>query len=267
MKFSFMSFSTPQQSLDEMLQTATNYGYEGIEPRTDSEHAHGIEVQANSIARQKIGQRCAAAGIEIACLATSCEFADPRDSNHQVEQARQRIDLAADIGCSRLRVFGGKCGKDIDRTQAIELVSNAFSDLAQHAAERGVAVCMETHDDWTDPVHVANVMQRVDHPAIAVNWDAVHPVRNSGSTFEQSYELLQPWIQYVHVHDALNTLDHFQFMALGRGDFDHRQILQILKNGGYDGYLSGEWIDWEPASTHLPRELKTLREYLAQLDT
>jgi hypothetical protein len=37
--------------------------------------------------------------------------------------------------------------------------------------------------------------------------------------------------------------------------------VQLLRAAGYDGYLSGEWIDWEPCEVHLPRELATMRVY------
>ena len=260
-KYAFMSFSTPEQTLEQTLETARRYGYAGIEPRLDSEHRHGIETSADSATRANIRRQCEAAGIEIACLATSCCFADPDDPDARVELAHERIDLAGDLGCGRLRVFGGLLGPGIDRARGTELVSDGLRALAPHAADRGVFLCMETHDDWTDPADVAAVMQRADHPHVAVNWDAIHPVRASGSTFEKSFALLRPWIRHVHVHDALKSLETFQFMALGQGDFDHRPVLRLLADDGYDGYLSGEWIDWEPADTHLPRELATLRGY------
>ena len=261
MKYAFMSFSTPDQSLEQMLETARRYGYDGIEPRLDSDHRHGIETVADTQTRASIRAQCEAAGIEIACIATSCSFADPAHEDSRTELAHACIDLAGDLGCQRLRVFGGLFDAGIQRSEAIDTVNKGLRALSQHAAERRVELCMETHDAWTDPQHVATVMQRVDHPNIAVNWDAVHPVRSSGSTFEKSFALLKPWIRHVHVHDALKEGDTFQFMALGQGDFDHREVLRLLQADGYDGYLSGEWMEWEPPETHLPRELATLKSY------
>ena len=43
MRYSFMSFSTPQLKLKEMLALANKLGYDGIEPRLDANHAHGNE--------------------------------------------------------------------------------------------------------------------------------------------------------------------------------------------------------------------------------
>ena len=44
MKYAFMSFSTPDLSLERTLNLARQYGYEEIEPQTDSSHAHGIKL-------------------------------------------------------------------------------------------------------------------------------------------------------------------------------------------------------------------------------
>ena len=34
----------------------------------------------------------------------------------------------------------------------------------------------------------------------------------------------------------------------------------------YDGYISGEWINWEdPYEVHLPRELATLKRYESEV--
>ena len=43
MKYSFMSFSCPELTLDEMLSMAKEFGYDGIEPRISSNHRHGVE--------------------------------------------------------------------------------------------------------------------------------------------------------------------------------------------------------------------------------
>ena len=33
----------------------------------------------------------------------------------------------------------------------------------------------------------------------------------------------------------------------------------------YPGFISGEWINWEPYEQHLPRELATLKGYEKEL--
>jgi sugar phosphate isomerase/epimerase len=259
MKYAFMSFSAPQLKLDELLELAARIGYAGIEPRIGSKHAHGIELDTTAEQRRAIKEQAAASGVALCCVATGCKYADPASAPGMVEDTRRAIALAADIGAPRLRVFGGALGQGLTRAQAIELVADSLSAVADEATAAGVTICLETHDDWTDPAHVADVIRRVASPAVAVNWDYQHTTRIAGTTVDQAFATLQPWIKHVHFHDGVNRADKLIFLPVGAGDYDNRRVIELLLSAGYDGYLSGEWIDWEPYDVHLPRELAAMQ--------
>jgi fatty-acyl-CoA synthase len=261
MKFSFMSFSCPELGLSDMLSLAKELGYDGIEPRAVSKHAHGVEIEANEEQRQAIRSLAEESGIAIACIATSCVYADPAKADQNVDTTLEFVHLAADVGCPTLRVFGGKMGEGLSREDAIELVGEALKAVADHAEDHGVTVCMETHDDWCDPKHVAAVMEYVSQPSIAVNWDIMHPVRTGHATMEEAFEILKPWVRHIHFHDGRDEAGKLQLVPIGEGIIDHKTAVSLLKANGYDGFLSGEWIGWEPYQTHLPRELATMKRY------
>jgi len=165
------------------------------------------------------------------------------------------------IGAARIRVFGGQFPENVTREQAIDVLAETARAVAGHAAERGVTVCVETHDAWCDPAHLAEALRRADHPAIGANWDIMHPVRGGFATIDSAFETLRPWIRHLHVHDGVTEDGQMRLVPIGTGDIDHRRALELLKSVSYDGYISGEWIGWEPYEVHLPRELSTLRGY------
>ena len=260
MKYSFMSFSCPELSLDKMIGVAKKYGYDGIEPRISANHKHGVELDSSESFRRECKQKSQESGIPICCIATSCRYADPEINKEQINDTHKAINLAGDIGAIRIRVFGGAIPKGITQETAIELVAESMQTIADHAAERGVIVCMETHDSWCNPRHLAEAIKRVNHPAIAVNWDIMHPVRVGKVTMEEAFQVLKPWIKHVHFHDGApdNKLVH---VPIGGGYVDHRRAVKLLKTSEYDGFLSGEWINWESYEAHLPRELSTMKKY------
>ncbi len=260
MKYAFMSFSTPTLGLEDTIKVAAQYGYAGLEPRLDAGHGHGIEVAASTATRTAIRARMQSGSVSLACLATSLKFADPASCPEAIEQGHERIDLAGDLGVSMLRVFGGAIGPGLSREQAVDTVAGALRTLAPHAAERQVVLCMETHDDWCDPVDVVHVMETVAHPAVGVNWDIMHPVRTRKATINEAFDTLRPWIRHVHLHDGVG--DSVKFVPIGQGEIDHRAAIKCLLDAGYDGYLSGEWINWTPWEEHLPAEVATLRSYV-----
>ncbi|MBB14347.1 hypothetical protein CMK22_03695 [Candidatus Poribacteria bacterium] len=258
-----MSFSCPELTLDEMLAMAKEFGYDGIEPRISSNHQHGVEFDTNQHQRKEIKQKALDIGIAIGCVATSCRYADPKISQDMVNDTEKAVDLAADIGSSRIRVFGGKIGDGLDRTDAVELVAESLLSIADYASKRGVSICVETHDDWCNPIDVAAVMEKTDHSAIAVNWDIMHPVRRGYATIEESFESLKPWIQHLHIHDGSAQKS---LLPIGEGDIDHKSAIERLSTIAFDGYLSGEWISWDdPYRNYLPRELQTLKRYQSEL--
>ena len=260
MKYSFMSFSGPQLTLGELLAVAKRFGYDGVEPRIDSQHKHGVETAASAAQRKEIKKQVAAGKVALACIATSCKYADPEITRQNVDYTLKCIDLAADVGAGRIRVFGGVWAKDQKREDAIRIVADALRTVADHAQVRGVKVCMETHDSWCLPEDVAAVMQRVNHPAIAVNWDIMHPVRVHKTPIDEAFATLQPWIRHLHFHDGAPGTT--QLVPIGNGGIDHRRAIELLQTIPYEGYLSGEWLRWsDPYEMHLPRELATMKSY------
>ncbi len=265
MKYSFMSFSTPALTLAEMLSLAKELGYDGVEPRIDAGHAHEVEVATPEGRRKELRDQAADSGISLCCVATSCKVADPSSTEQTVSDLRARIDLAGDVGAPAIRIFGGSFGQDVSRQGAIDSAGSTLRIVAEQARQRGVTLCFETHDAWCDPSHVAAVLKKVDHPAVAVNWDIMHPVRMGLATIDESFEILQPWIRHIHVHDGRTEAGKLTLLPIGQGEIDHRRAIELLMRAGYGGYLSGEWIKWEAYEAHLPRELATMKGYEEEL--
>ena len=103
MKFAFMSFSCPELTLDEMIAMAKKYGYDGIEPRISSNHKHGIELDSSESFRKECKQKSQESGVALCCIATSCIYANPQLNQQMIADTHKAIDLAGDVGASRIR--------------------------------------------------------------------------------------------------------------------------------------------------------------------
>lgn len=271
MRFAFMTFSTPDFALDELVRFAADTGYDGVELRAETKHAHGVELDASAEQRATVKRAATDAGIEWCCLAISAKYLEEDQTAKHVADTLRYLDLAADIGCPRLRVFGGghgpmDAGFAADPANRQALV-DALGQLATPAAERGITVCLETHDYWCDANDVAAVLAAVDHPNIGCNWDFMHPFRRHGQTPGQSHALLKPWIAHSHVHGGRPHDGRFVFTPLDdeRNVFDHHEAFGLLQAEGYTGYASGEWLgQWSQPHAELPRELASLKRIAAE---
>jgi sugar phosphate isomerase/epimerase len=263
MKFSFMTFSCPELTWGEVLAAAKRFGYDGVEPRAQAKHAHGIEATTSPGQRAAMRRAAGNAGIAISCLATSCRYAvaSAGELERMMADSRALIELAHDIGAPCLRVFGGQIPQGMSRDDAAKKVADALAALAPKAFEAGVTLCVETHDSWCDARELARVLDRVGHPNVKANWDIMHPVR-AGQTMDEAFTALRRYIRHCHFHDGKETDKGFQLCPIGEGVVDHRRAVQLLEGIGFQGHMSGEWIDWEPWATHLPRELATMKSYV-----
>lgn len=268
MQLSFMTFSCPEFDWKQVLDEARRVGAQAVEPRVDAGHKHGIELAASAEARRAIRAQAVDAGVAIGCLATGCRYADPTTADAQAQLTRRYLDLAADVDCGRLRVFGGNFPAEVTREQAKASLVRTLTSLAGEAQHRGVTLCLETHDAWTHPDDVADVMRQVNHPAVAVNWDVLHPWRTSGWPLQDAFAVLETWVRHVHVHDGSADHARLQLLPIGSSGVDHCQVIRLLEQAGYEGYLSGEWIEstMTPSfyAVHLETELATLRAMLAE---
>jgi sugar phosphate isomerase/epimerase len=263
-KYSFMTFSCPELSWGEVLDVAGRFAYDGVEPRAQSGHAHGIEVAARPDDRAAIRRQAEAAGIAISCLATSCRYtsADRAELQQMMDESRAHIQLAHDIGAPCLRVFGGTIPEGMSRADATAQVAACLAALAGEANAAGVILCVETHDSWRNAHDLARVIERVHHPNVQANWDIMHPLR-VGMTLDEAFEAIGPYVRHCHFHDGKSPEEGGGLCPIGQGTVDHRRAVELLRENQFSGHMSGEWINWEPWETHLPRELATMKSYEA----
>ena len=246
----------------EFIGIAKKYGFDGVEPRISSGHRHGIEPGADSIFLRNVRETSAEDGIKICCVATSCQFADLETVDENITQAKQAIELAAGLDAPAIRVFGGGIPEGMEREKSFDSIAGALIKLSDFATSHNVTVCLETHDDWTDPAWVAKIIRNVSHDFVAVNWDIMHPVLSAGYSMYDSFQILKEWVRHVHIHDGLYTDKGIVFAPIGEGGVDHSAALKLLREYKYDGFISGEWIAWEPYDVHLPREIAKLKSLI-----
>jgi len=182
MNYAFTSFSTPEMSISEMLETAQKLGYAAADIRTAANHAHGIELDLDADGRRFAKKRFSDSGIAISCLSLSSKLANPSTAHDERTITKRYVDLAADLGCPRIRVFGGSIPDGTTRDEATRTYVTSLEELAPYAWERGVSVCLETHDDWSRPDVIASIIETAINCALPANTRSdISPISSSPS--------------------------------------------------------------------------------------
>jgi sugar phosphate isomerase/epimerase len=246
MKLSFCTLGCPNWTIPQIVENAAKMGYHGVELRGVSKEHIGPDETPQ--ARAEVKKRFADAGVEIACIMGYSRFAvaDAAEKQKQVEAATKMLDLAKDIGCGRVRFFGGVKG-DLSLDDAVAHAAEGLKKVAAHAQKLGVNIALETHDDWCVGADVVRLVRAVDSPAMGVCWDY------SNSFFaeptRETYAAVKPYVKHVHTKDAYrDAAGKIHSCLPGKGQVDSRLALGLLKDAGYDGWVSFEWEKkWEPS--------------------
>lgn len=238
-----MSSVCPDWSLDEVLAGMKRHGYKGLEPRVEWGHQCGIEAELSAAGRREVKDKVAGEGLEICCIATSARMAaaDEAERAGHVEDLRKYIDLAGDLGCPYIRTFGGPRSHEVELAPIVEYVAEGYRQVTAQAADAGVTVLMETHDEWSCSAPVRAVIEAVDNPNLQVLWDIMHPQRMMEKPAE-TFQTIGDYTRHLHAHDGSYVDGKMQVGPLGHGAIDHAIPLALLQEFGFSGYFSVEVI-------------------------
>jgi sugar phosphate isomerase/epimerase len=89
----------------------------------------------------------------------------------------------------------------------------------------------------------------------------------AGEPVRRTYAALGRWIGYTHVKDSRPTGDgKFAYVLPGEGDVPLGEAVSLLREGGYDGYLTVEWEkQWHPELPEPEVALPAHATYLRRL--
>ncbi|MCW4020620.1 MAG: sugar phosphate isomerase/epimerase, partial [Candidatus Bathyarchaeota archaeon] len=161
---------------------------------------------------------------------------------------RRNMELAANLDTHVMRIYGGHVPEGYTVETMMPILVENLRKIGEEAEEHDVTLALETHDDWTDSALCARVMAEVDHPRVRVLWDLHHPFRLNGELPEVTYGNLAPYLVGIHVKDSiLDDEGRSRYVLLGEGDVPLKRMLDLLVQGGYDGYATLEWEKrWHP---------------------
>jgi sugar phosphate isomerase/epimerase len=265
MQLAFSTLGCPQWDLDQIIAAARAGGYDGVEWRGYQDEMELPQAPIfTPAARAETRHRFRDAGLEFACLSSSIRLADPTPERKQQERAAMTkyAELAQFLDCKLVRVFGGNLPTGVERAAALPEMAAFLRELGEIAAARGVSVVLETHDAFSTGAQVAELLRAADHLAANALWDLHHPYRE-GEPPETTVQLLGPYLRHTHVKDSRGG----RYCPMGEGDVPLARMLDLLRERGYDGWISLEWEKrWHPEIANpedvFPQYACKLRELL-----
>jgi sugar phosphate isomerase/epimerase len=162
-------------------------------------------------------------------------------------------------------VFGGPVPEGQTMEETLKWDAEGYTGAIPVIAQYGVTMLFETHDSFSTSKGLLPLIKMLEGN-FGVLWDILHPYR-FGEAIEETWKNLGPWVKHVHIKDSkVFSGEAFDFMLMGEGILPVKQIMDLLKAGGYDGFYSFEWErGWHPeipsCEIAFPRYIEYMQRY------
>ena len=269
---SFSTLGCPKWPWPRIVEQAAYMGYSAIELR-------GIEMQMDLTKRPEFnGTRIAAslkdldaAGLRISDLGASARMheADPAARAAQIDEGKRFVDLAHQLRAPYVRVFGDSIPAGQAKQDVLARVVDGLRTLGEYAKSSGVGIIIESHGDFTDSPTLGALLKRSAMDNVALLWDAHHTFVAGKEQPATTWRALGRYVRHTHLKDSKPEGTDVRYVLTGSGTVPVRDIVGVLKKGGYAGYYGFEWEkgwhpDIEEPEVAFPHFAARMREYLAE---
>jgi sugar phosphate isomerase/epimerase len=157
-----------------------------------------------------------------------------------LERFRRALHAADVMETPYIRVFSFFIPEGHEPGHFREEVLDRMGIMAGEAEDSGITLLHENEKEiYGDvPSRCVEILDGVGSPALRAAWDAANFVQCGVSPYEEGYASLRPYVEYVHVKDALSGSD--TVVPAGEGDGQLPETLSALRASGFDGFFSLE---------------------------
>jgi inosose dehydratase len=244
MRISYCTWGMINVDVEELVPAIAKIGYHGIELAvTPGRPTELYSLDAGK--RRRIAQLLDEHSLVLSAVAghtSMCED-DPEANERNMRRLRDTIDLAAELAQEGEQPIAASLvgGREEMWDTHKEILAERVRALGEYAASRGVILAVEPHCGTALPLpdQVLWLLERVNHPAVRLNFDISHfDIRGIG--IDECVPQMVPYSVHTHVKDQRGLYPHHEFLTPGSGPFDFVHYLTAMHEAGYTGFIGME---------------------------
>ncbi len=153
---------------------------------------------------------------------------------------RRALEVARYMGAPYIRLFSFFMPHGEDPLRYRDEVMQRMRALVEAAAGSGIMLLHENEKDiYGMPAdRCVDILRTVNSPQLRATFDPANFVQAGEHPYDECFPKLRPYIQYMHIKDAL--LRDGSNVPAGEGDGQIPQIMRALHESGWTGFLSLE---------------------------
>ena len=229
MKLSFSTRGWADLSWEEMMQTALEMGFSGIEvynlpkfdpmlDRSGPFHKYQAAATARQLREKKLCIPCFDTSYDLS-LDDSC-----------VSYLLSLLEVAHNTQVS----YVAACAL----TDNEEQVVRNLQALLPAAEKLQVTLLLKTSGIYADTGRLRNLLNTFASDYMGALWDVHHTYRDFGESGDTTIKNLGSYVCHVHLRDSDDT---GVYQVIGEGTMPIDDVMRALSSVNYDGFLSLEW--------------------------
>lgn len=263
--YSYWHFSEEKCPIEKVIDHAAKLGFDGVEilhrqmENESADYMNGLK------------RRAWEAGLDLIMLSIHQDFVDPSETQRQeaIDHTRHCIDLAHQMGIPAIRLNTGRWGTirsfdDLMAANGQEPALDGYTDedaigwcvdsireCLPHAAQAGVVMALENHWGLSTSVDVLlRIHQEVGDPWLGINMD-------TGNYVGDPYPQIEKLAPHASIIQAKTYPGGGVWYTL---DLDYPRIAGIVRDAGFQGYVSLEMEGNAPAEQAVAESYQVLRD-------
>ncbi|MGB9595623.1 MAG: sugar phosphate isomerase/epimerase family protein [Candidatus Poribacteria bacterium] len=221
--------------ITDWIQMACRLGLDGIE----FYKLYLREDERNRDSMSRISDIIHSAGLEVSMFTSYADLSMPKSAEREEQLASIRwdIDSATVFKTNIVRLTAGRWREGQTVEETLKLVAKGLKESLDYAEDKGVMLALEDHPEiGTKIADFIKILELVDDDRLKVNLDTSNPMESGDNSVELA-KLVKSRIVHVHLSDRNKDLHH---QVVGEGVVDFKSVFRILKDYGYDSWLSLE---------------------------
>ncbi|MBP9989171.1 MAG: sugar phosphate isomerase/epimerase [Ruminococcus sp.] len=279
MKISVSSYSYSALKLSdiEAMKLAKEMGFDGIE-FAEIHPDEGVDKKEYALSLFNFGQEI---GLPIVNYAIGADFIN-KDVDEEIERLKGEVDVAEKLGVKTMR-HDASSGPENERfsltgfEKYLPVLAKGCKGVTEYAKTKGIKTSVENHGYFCQQSdRVEALMNAVDDE----NFGWLVDIGNFMCADEKSVDAVKVGAKhaiYVHAKDFyfvdknepqpdgyFDTRggNHLCGSVLGDGVVPVKECLDIIKDNGYDGWITLEYEGQESPATAVPKGLEFLKSIL-----
>lgn len=191
-----------------------------------------------------------------------CDLTDEAHIAYALGEGLERtLEFMAQCRIPLLICFGFEKAVGTD-DQAVDLLRRLAEQL-DGCGFRG-AIENETHCRFDGPDRMLDLVRRVNHPAMGLNFDAANLKQGAADAYPEAYETVKPYIFNIHAKDvAVHADGTTEWCPIGEGVVDWPDMMKAIVRDKVVDHVTIENHCGPPVEVGR-RNLDALRSYLPQ---